>query len=186
MLLRIVLLTVGAVLLLTAILGRRIPGSAAGTAAARWARVAVGLVGVACLAGGVASWLRPPAPQATAASMSRRVAVDLIGPATNALQHCSLPGAPAVPDGATASLQQMAAARSAFQAFDNATNAYVHCVDSAIDGVAQQHAATASRTDLESLKTFGAGAHDTAIDQEQALADEFNAQIRIYKSKHPQ
>jgi hypothetical protein len=186
MLLSIVALAVGAVLLLVAILGGKISGSAAGTSAAGWVRVVIGVVGIACLAGGVASRLRSPAPQATNAAMAGPVAVDLVGSATNALQHCSLPGAPEVPDGATASLQQMAAARSAFQAFDNATNAYVHCVDSTIDGIAQQHAANASRKDLESLKSFGAGAHDTAIDQEQALADQLNAQIRIYKAKHPQ
>ena len=185
MLLSIVALSVGAVLLLVAILGGRITGTA-GTSAAGWVRVLIGVVGIACLAGGAASRLRSPAPQATNASMAGPVAVDLVGSATNALQHCSLPGAPAVPDGATASLQQMTAARSAFQAFDNATNAYVHCVDSTIDGIAQQQAANASRKDLETLKSFGAGAHDTAIDQEQALADQFNAQIRIYKSKHPQ
>jgi hypothetical protein len=29
-------------------------------------------------------------------------------------------------------------------------------------------------------------AHNTAIDQEKAVADQFNAQIRAYKAKHPQ
>jgi hypothetical protein len=32
---------------------------------------------------------------------------------------------------------------------------------------------------------FGDSAHNTAIDQEQALADKFNAQVRLYRSRHP-
>ena len=103
-----------------------------------------------------------------------------------ALQDCARATPPSVPDGATASREEITAARSAFQAYDTATNSYVHCVDSTINHIATQYAGVASQDELKSLKAFGLGAHDTAIDQEQAVADRFNAQIRTYKSKHPQ
>jgi hypothetical protein len=62
----------------------------------------------------------------------------------------------------------------------------VHCVDSAIDRIAKQFANVASQDDQKSLQSFGERAHDTAIDQEQAVADQLNSQIRTYKAKHPQ
>ncbi len=80
----------------------------------------------------------------------------------------------------------MAAARTAFQAYDTATNSYAHCVDTTVERIARQYAAVASQDELRSLREFGLGAHDTAIDQEQAVADQFNAQVRLYKAKHPQ
>ena len=69
--------------------------------------------------------------------------------------------------------------------FDAATNSYTHCVDATIERIASQHPG-ASHDDLHSLKEFGTVAHNTAIDQETAVADQLNAQVRSYKAKHPQ
>ena len=102
-----------------------------------------------------------------------------------ALQACPRATAPAVPDGGTASREEMAAATAAFKSFDTATNSYVHCVDVTIERIASQHR-EASQDDLHSLKEFGRVAHNTAIDQETAVADQLNAQVRSYKAKHPQ
>jgi hypothetical protein len=120
-----------------------------------------------------------PAPAPLPAS------VDLVGRATIAIQACTLPSPPTSPDGATASLNQMLAARSDFQAYDAATNAYVHCVDAAIQKISQDPSTGASKEDLESLTRFGVRAHNTAIDEEQAHVDQFNVQLRSYKDKHP-
>jgi hypothetical protein len=111
--------------------------------------------------------------------------VDLVDAASAALQECPRGAAPVVPDGATASRQEIVAARAAFQAYDAATNSYVHCVDATVEHISAQYP-NAPPTDLQALKAFGVRTHDTAIDQEQALADQFNAQIRTYKAKHPQ
>jgi len=35
------------------------------------------------------------------------------------------------------------------------------------------------------LKTLHNGAHNTAVDQEQAVADQLNEQVRVFKAKHP-
>lgn len=110
--------------------------------------------------------------------------VNLMGTAASALQTCVRATAPSVPDGSTASLNQMEAATTAFRAYDAATNSFIKCVDSTVDHVAQQFAGVASESDLESLKTFGVSIHNTAIDQEQAVVDKFNSQIRTYKARH--
>jgi hypothetical protein len=101
------------------------------------------------------------------------------------LRACPRAQAPAVPDGAKASREEMAAATAAFKSYDTATNSYVQCVDVTIERIANQYAAVASQDDLHALREFGTVAHNTAIDQEHAVADQLNAQVRIYKAQHP-
>ncbi len=112
--------------------------------------------------------------------------MDLVDAASVALQDCPQAAPPAMPDGARATGKEMIAARAAFQAYDASTNAYVHCVDAAIERIASHYGAVASAAELKSLQAFGLGAHDTAIDQEQAVADQLNTQIRTYRARHPQ
>jgi len=186
---RVGLLVVGVVLVLFAILGgwalRGVPAGVRSTL-----RVVIGILGIALVAWFLAPYaagertaLQTPRP--AAAPQHPAIPPDLIRLASSELSACSLPNAPGLPDAATATRAQMAAARQAFEAYDAATNAYAKCVDAAIDRVTAQHAGTASQDDLARLKAFGGTAHNTAIDEEQAVANQFNAQIRAYKSKHP-
>ena len=187
---RIGVLLVGAIFLLAAVLSGRISGNAIRTAVGKFARAAVGVAGAVLIVWVLASYLgsRPQPATAPAVAPAPPVTsspVNLVGTASNALQACPTSTAPSVPDGATASAEQMAAARTAFQAYDAATNSYAKCVDSAVDRIAKQSEGVASESDRQSLKTFGVRAHNTAIEQEQAIADKFNEQVRIYKAKHP-
>lgn len=186
---KIALLVLGAVLLLAAVFGGRILRSALRLRAVTLARALLGVAGAGLIAWILASPLatRPqpvPTPLPAPASTVAR-GVDLIGPASSALADCPIATAPAVPDGATATLQQMTAARAAFGAYDAATNNYTQCVDEMVARVAKQFAASASQADLKALSAFAASAHNTAIDQEQAFADQFNGQVRAYNAKHP-
>jgi hypothetical protein len=135
---------------------------------------------------GTRSQVAAPVTAAVAASTSTQPAsVDLVQIATSALQSCPEGTAPQVPDGAKASAAAMAAAHTAFQAYDTATNNYTRCVDAAVEHIAAQYKGTASPADIQSLEAFGNKAHDTAIDQEQAVADQFNTQIRTFKARRP-
>ncbi len=125
---------------------------------------------------------REPAPPAAIASQSP---VDLIDLASVALHDCPPAVPPSIPDGSRVTAAQMSAAHAAFQSYDTATNAYVACVDKAVEAVTKHYASVASPAELKSLKAFGIAAHDTAIDQEQRVADELNAQIRTFRAKHP-
>jgi hypothetical protein len=184
---RIGALAIGTALLLAAAFApRSLPGL--GPTRNAWVRVGAAIAGAALLCWGFISWRlpRPAVPAATAAVPILHVApVDLVDTASIALQDCARGVPPSIPDGARATGAEMTAARAAFQAYDQATNAYVHCVDQAIERVRSQYAAVASPEELKSLTVFGAGAHDTAIDQEQAVADQFNVQVRAYRAKHP-
>ncbi len=187
---RIALLVLGAVLLLAALFGASVLRRALGPRALGAARAVLGAVGAALI-----GWILTPlwsthpsapapSPVASAADPDER-RFDLIGPASTALADCPVPTAPAVPDGASATLKQMTEARTAFSAYDAATNNYTQCVDEMVSRVTRQAPAQTSKADLKALASFAASAHNTAVDQEQAFADHFNAQVRAYNTKHP-
>jgi hypothetical protein len=104
--------------------------------------------------------------------------------ATAALEDCSAPNPPTLPDGSRASKPEMVAAHTAFQNYDTATKAYTVCVDTVLEKITQQFP-QASADELHTVNVLSIGAHNTVIDQEQALADQFNAQLKAFKAKHP-
>jgi hypothetical protein len=187
---RIALLVLGAVLLVAAVFAGQIFRRALGPRALTTARAALGVAGAAVIGWTIwtSPWATHPKPVAVGASAlasSDERRIDLIGPASSALADCPVATAPPLPDAATATLKQMTEARAAFKAFDAATNNYTQCVDEMVVRVAEHAPPTTSKADLQALSTFATSAHNTAVDQEQAFADQFNAQVRAYNAKHP-
>jgi hypothetical protein len=181
---RVAALVLGALLVLAGVLSGILRTNAIRTTFERFARTASAVGGVVLMVWALASYLSaatqhaPPAPRA---SLS---AHELVRAASTALEACSLPDVPAVPNGSTVSLEEMEATTTAFKAYDAATRAYTQCVDSAVDRIARQSAALASEQDLQALNTFGARAHNIALEKEQANVDQFNEQLRDYKTRH--
>lgn len=185
--LRIALLAAGIIAIVAALLLGRFRTPAV-------VRVMVALAGVGLVLWAATPWLirpepapvPPPAPSAppVASSVAAPATVDLAQSINAAILACPPTTEPAMPDGARASREQMVEATSAFKAYDTATVAYAHCVDAAVERLAGQYAGVASAADIQNLKAFGISAHNTAVDQEQALADRLNEQLRIYKGKH--
>ena len=181
---RVAALVLGALLLLAAVLSGILRTNAIRTTLGRFARTASAVGGVGLMAWALASYQSAAAPRAAPAPRTSLSAQDLVRTASAALEACSAPDAPAVPNGSTASLEEMAATTAAFKAYDAATRAYTECVDSAVDRIAKRSAALASAEDLQALTTFGVRAHNIALDKEQANVDQFNEQLRVYKTKH--
>ena len=188
--LRIGLLALAAILVLAALLGGRVLRDSWPAHLRIALRAAVGVLGVALVAwvlpgylGSRAAAVQPPPPPAPRSAHA--MPVDLVQLASTELGACALPSAPAVPDGAHASREQMNSASDAFKAYDAATLAYTNCVDAAIERIAAQHGGAAADADVRRLRAFGESAHNVAIDEERAVADKFNTQIRTYKSKPP-
>lgn len=101
-----------------------------------------------------------------------------------AFAACTYPKAPeTIPDGNTASLEEMLTAQRAVKAFDAAITAYQGCLES------ENNAAFAANPDLtdeqrkERLNILGQK-QNAAVDEAQALADRLNAQIRVYREKN--
>jgi hypothetical protein len=186
---RISLFAAGAILILIALLVGRFAPDPTAARARRGLRVAVAAAGVAVIAWAAWPYLaRPrtaPAPVPAAPAPPAPAPVDAVALASPQLAACPLPTAPEVPDGAKASREQITAARTAFQSYDAAINAYAKCIDAAVDRLTSELRGKASPAELQRLQHFGTSAHNTAIDQDQGVADRLNAQIRAYKARHP-
>jgi hypothetical protein len=85
---------------------------------------------------------------------------------------CRLPPAPSkIPDGSTASQQEMITAMETIRQYNSDVQTYLKC----LDFEARQNQLNAS--DQMNL-------HNAAVEQLTHIADKFNAQVKTFKSKH--
>jgi hypothetical protein len=97
---------------------------------------------------------------------------------------CSYPPPPAkLPDGNTASMQEMLDAKKAVTQYNKDINAYVACIklehETAVT-TAGDKLTPEQKADMERMEVQK---NNAAIDQLQSIADRFNEQVRIYKAK---
>ena len=89
-----------------------------------------------------------------------------------AYANCRLPPAPSkIPDGATASQQQMLTAMQTIQEYNHDVQTYLQCLKFE---VRQNQLSPDGQVSL----------HNAAVNQLQQIAAKFNRQVRIFKSKH--
>ncbi len=97
---------------------------------------------------------------------------------------CSYPPPPEkLPDGNSATMEEMVTAQKAVKQYDKDVNDYVSCikreheeaVSKAGDKLTPDQKAQMERVEIQK--------HNAAIDQLQSIADRFNGQVRIYKTK---
>ncbi len=111
---------------------------------------------------------------------------EMLKMARAAFLACGAPAAPSeVPDGATATREQMVAAHATVQAFDQATTIYTQCLDTTAYQAAVQFKAVATTADTQTLSALQTQLHNDAIDRDQSLANRFNAQLRLFKARAP-
>ena len=108
--------------------------------------------------------------------------VTLAGPV---YADCSYPPPPAkLPDGNTATMEEMIEAKKAVTQYNKDISAYVACiklehetaVTSAGDKLTPQQ-----KSDMEKMEVQK---NNAAVDQLQSVADRFNEQVRLYKTAH--
>jgi hypothetical protein len=97
---------------------------------------------------------------------------------------CSYPPPPAkIPDGNTATMQEMLDGKNAVTQYNKDINAYVACIklehETAVT-TAGDKLTPQQKADMEKIEVQK---NNAAVDQLQSVADRFNEQIRIYKAK---
>jgi len=97
---------------------------------------------------------------------------------------CSYPPPPAkLPDGNTATMQEMLDGKNAVTQYNKDINAYVACIklehETAVT-TAGDKLTPQQKADMEKIEVQK---NNAAVDQLQSVADRFNEQIRIYKAK---
>lgn len=89
-----------------------------------------------------------------------------------AYANCRMPSVPSkIPDGATASQQQMVTAMQTIQEYNHDVHTYLQCLKFE---VRQNQLSPDHQVSL----------HNSVLDQLQQIAARFNRQVRIFKSKH--
>ena len=91
------------------------------------------------------------------------------------IAECSRPTAPELPDGATADMQAMVDGQKAVKAYVAGTEAYLDCLTAEDDEAGGEADPDALEARVEM--------HNTAVDEMDVVANEFNEEIREYKAR---
>jgi len=100
---------------------------------------------------------------------------------SSAWADCTYPKAPDVmPDAATATKEQMVEANGLYKQYNTDVDAYVTCLDQETEAKVKDAAGAGA---IMQIKALQAKKKTSAMDERQAKIDEFNKQIRAFKSK---
>ena len=111
--------------------------------------------------------------------------------AGTAYADCSYPPPPdQLPDGNTATLQEMVEAQKTVKEYDKAINAYVACIqlerNDAVSKLAPkpgEKPTADQKKAMDDMERVEVQKHNAAIDQLQSVADRFNEQVKVFKAK---
>ncbi len=103
------------------------------------------------------------------------------GPAV--ADDCTMPDKPSIPDGSTATMEEMIAGQSAVKAYQAAVEAYRGCQDGRMEALK----AAVEEGDPGAAPAFetATDAYNESVTLEEQLAEEFNQAIRAYKAANP-
>jgi hypothetical protein len=101
-----------------------------------------------------------------------------------AYADCPYPAAPAkIPDGATATLEEMLAGQKAVKEYEKAINDYNACIDKALEDDIAKAGDQLKPQQKADMQKIEAQKHNAAVDQLQSVADRFNEQIKVFKAR---
>ena len=101
-----------------------------------------------------------------------------------AYADCPYPQAPTkIPDGATATLEEMVAGQKAVGTSQKAINDYTACIDKELDDAIAKGGDKLKPEQKQDMQRVEAQKHNAAVDQLQAVADRFNEQVKVYKAR---
>jgi hypothetical protein len=101
-----------------------------------------------------------------------------------AYADCPYPAAPdKLPDGRSATLEEMVAGQKAVKDYDKAINDYVGCIDKELDAQITKAGDTLKPEQKADMQKVEAQKHNAAIDQLQSVADRFNEQVKVFKAR---
>ena len=116
--------------------------------------------------------------------MKALLAMALAAATTAAYADCPYPQAPTkIPDGATATLDEMVAGQKAVAAYQKSINDYNACIDKGLDDAIAKGGDQLKPEQKADMQRVEAQKHNAAVDQLQAVADRFNEQVKVYKAR---
>jgi hypothetical protein len=109
-----------------------------------------------------------------------------LGAAATAQADCTYPRAPdKIPDGATASKDEMVAAKNDVSRYNNEMNAYLDCIKLEIQAIPKDPKMSKDdKAKADAQEKLLDQKNNAAVDELQSVATRFNEQLRIWKAKH--
>ena len=96
---------------------------------------------------------------------------------------CQPPSKPALPDGASASMEQMIEGQKAVKTFQASLMEYLQCLE--VEMTAAQTAAEAGTDGAAETYKGIEETYNAGVSMEEELAGQFNTEIREYKAANP-
>jgi len=92
-----------------------------------------------------------------------------------------------MPDGRTATLDQMKAAQASVKAYNASMDEYLKCIDAEAPKASDITADMSDAQKKQMQKEIEASVkkHNAAVSDEEAVAARFNEQLKAYKAKQP-
>jgi hypothetical protein len=98
--------------------------------------------------------------------------------------ECVYPKAPTnIPDGLTATEQQMVDGMKMIKEYNNNVTAYLSCLDMEMQARIDAAGPTAPPEQIAQIKDIGTKRHNAAVDELEANANAFNDQVKAYKGR---
>jgi hypothetical protein len=121
--------------------------------------------------------------------LATSLAIAAMAVAAQASAACGYPKAPEnIPDGTTASKEDMIAGMKSMRAYNDLIKQYTDCLktehDDQVGKIDPSLAADKKEAQKADLDKVLAQKNDAAVDEAQAVTTRFNAQIHAYNEKH--
>ena len=111
-----------------------------------------------------------------------------LGTGAHAEATCTYPRAPgAIPDGNTATKEEMIAAKNDVSRYNTEMNAYLDCIKLEIDAATPKDPSKLSKEEkakADEQQKILTQKNNAAVDELQSIVGKFNDQLKAYKAKH--
>jgi hypothetical protein len=112
-----------------------------------------------------------------------------LGSAAHAQADCTYPRAPeSIPDGNTASKEEMIAGKNEVSRYNNEMTAYLDCIKLEITAATPKDTSKLSKeakAKADEQEKMLTQKNNAAVDELNSVVGRFNEQLKIYKAKHP-
>jgi len=106
--------------------------------------------------------------------------------AGTALAECPAPASTVnVPDGNTATMQEMLAAQSAVKTYDADVKAFAACLQTEQDAAVAKGGANMTESERTAINKRYTEMQNVEVDKLKKVADQFNAALKAYRAKNP-
>jgi hypothetical protein len=98
--------------------------------------------------------------------------------------ECIYPKAPgSIPDGSTATEQEMIDGMKAVKEYNTQVTAYLSCLDMEMQARIDAAGAEAPPDQIAQIKAIQAKRHNAAVEELESHASRFNEQVKLYKAR---